>query len=184
MRPANVSLDEDPSGRRNSSNFDIAPEVRAKSRAWRTCVLASHAGPSTCRAISLHAAVLPTPGGPESRRCGGFAWTAVLSMVDFTASGSKSSLNRTGAFVASQLDIICHWSSAVFQPCAWQCSLCDKPLGTVASEFHEDSRSACLATDSVSLAMERFEASTHCTFVIDEFNHSVRLRFIRPASLS
>ena len=60
----------------------------------------------------------------------------------------------------------------------------DEALGTVASELHEDSRSACLATDSVSLAVERFEASTHCTFVIDEFNHNVRLRFIRPASLS
>ena len=60
-------------------------------------------------------------------------------------------------------------------------SLCDEALGPVASEFHENAGSACLTTDSVSLTVERFETAANCTFVINEFNHNVRLQFIRPA---
>ncbi len=60
-------------------------------------------------------------------------------------------------------------------------SLCDEALGPVASEFHENAGSTCLATDSISLTVERFETAANCTFVINEFNHNVRLRFTRLA---
>ena len=72
-RPAKVSFDDVPSGRKNSSNFFIAPDVFAKSLACRTCDVDFHEGPNICRATNLHAAVFPTPEGPAKIKCGGFA---------------------------------------------------------------------------------------------------------------
>jgi hypothetical protein len=43
----------------------------------------------------------------------------------------------------------------VFELCeVMESSLCVETLGAVAAELHEDTRSASLATDSVSLTME------------------------------
>jgi hypothetical protein len=50
----------------------------------------------------------------------------------------------------------------------------------VTAEFHENTGTASLAADSVSLSMERFQASTVCAFVIYEFNHNVSLHSPRP----
>ena len=51
----------------------------------------------------------------------------------------------------------------------------------MAAEFHEDAGAAGFAADTVSLSVERFEASTDGALVVNEFNHSslsdVRLPF-------
>ncbi len=55
-------------------------------------------------------------------------------------------------------------------------------LGTSSAEFHEDAGAACLATDSVAFAMEGFDISAYCAFVIYKFNHLLRpnLRELPP----
>lgn len=60
----------------------------------------------------------------------------------------------------------------VFELCEWLCSLGVQALGSVAAEFHEDAGSASFAADTVSLSVERFEASTDGALVVNEFNHS------------
>ncbi len=60
----------------------------------------------------------------------------------------------------------------VFELCEWLCSLGVQALGAVAAEFHEDAGSARFAADTVSLSVERFEASTDGALVVNEFNHS------------
>ena len=65
-RPAKVSFEDEPPGRKNSSKVFIAPALLAKSLACRTWVVERHEGPRIWRAISRHAAVLPTPGGPAN----------------------------------------------------------------------------------------------------------------------
>ena len=42
----------------------------------------------------------------------------------------------------------------------------------MAAEFHEDAGAAGFAADTVSLSVERFEASTDGALVVNEFNHS------------
>ena len=41
----------------------------------------------------------------------------------------------------------------------------------MAAEFHEDTRTASLAADTVSLSVERFQVSAVGALVVDEFNH-------------
>ena len=41
----------------------------------------------------------------------------------------------------------------------------------MAAEFHEDTRTAGLAADPVSLSVERFQVSAVGALVVDEFNH-------------
>ena len=41
----------------------------------------------------------------------------------------------------------------------------------MAAEFHEDTRTAGLAADTVSLSVERFQVSAVGALVVDEFNH-------------
>ena len=60
----------------------------------------------------------------------------------------------------------------VFELCEWLCSLGVQALGAVTAEFHEDAGSASFAADTVSLSVERFEASTDGALVVNEFNHS------------
>jgi hypothetical protein len=61
--------------------------------------------------------------------------------------------------------------SKVFEVGERRVSLGGQTLGAVAAEFHEDARAAALATDTVSLSVERFEASAGGAFVVNEFNH-------------
>ena len=69
----------------------------------------------------------------------------------------------------------------VFQLCEKvKFSLSVDALGAVTAEFHENTGTAGLAADSVSLSMERFQASTVSAFVIYEFNHNVSLHSPRP----
>ena len=59
----------------------------------------------------------------------------------------------------------------VFELCERRSSLGVQALGAVAAEFHEDARTASLATDPVSLSVERFQVSAVGTLVVNEFNH-------------
>jgi hypothetical protein len=61
--------------------------------------------------------------------------------------------------------------SKVFEVGERRVSLGGQTLGAVAAEFHEDARAATLAADTVSLSVERFEASARGAFVVNEFNH-------------
>jgi hypothetical protein len=61
--------------------------------------------------------------------------------------------------------------SKVFEVGERRVSLGGQTLGAVAAEFHEDTRAAALAADTVSLSVERFEASAGGAFVVNEFNH-------------
>ena len=60
----------------------------------------------------------------------------------------------------------------VFELCERRSSLSVQALGTVAAEFHEDARTASLAADAVSLAVERFQVSAVGALVVNEFNHT------------
>ena len=60
----------------------------------------------------------------------------------------------------------------VFELCERWSSLGVQALGTVATEFHENARTASLAADAVSLAVERFQVSAVGTLVVNEFNHT------------
>ena len=60
----------------------------------------------------------------------------------------------------------------VFELCERRSSLSVQALGTVTAEFHEDARTASLAADAVSLAVERFQVSAVGALVVNEFNHT------------
>ena len=60
----------------------------------------------------------------------------------------------------------------VFELCERRPSLSVQTLGTVTAEFHEDARTASLAADAVSLAVERFQVSAVGALVVNEFNHT------------
>ena len=59
----------------------------------------------------------------------------------------------------------------VFELCERRPSLGVQALGAVAAEFHENARTARLAADTVSLAVERFQVSAVGALVVNEFNH-------------
>ena len=59
----------------------------------------------------------------------------------------------------------------VLEPCERMPSLGVQALGAVAAEFHENTGTACLAADAVSLSVERFKVSTVGALVINEFHH-------------
>ena len=123
-RPARVSFEEVPSGRKNSSNFFIAPAVFAKSLACNTCVVECHEGPRICRATSRQAAVFPTPAGPAKIRWGGFAWIETFSKLVRIDSSIANSSKRRGAYDSSQDAINKIVSEWVFQPLGKSGSLC------------------------------------------------------------
>jgi hypothetical protein len=54
----------------------------------------------------------------------------------------------------------------------------------LSAQLHEYSRTTRFATDSVAFTVERFKVSADGAFVINEFNHSIRLHSTRPATLS
>jgi len=60
----------------------------------------------------------------------------------------------------------------VFELCERFGSLGVEALGAVSAEFHENTRAASLAADSVALSVERFEVSAVGALVVNEFNHS------------
>ena len=59
----------------------------------------------------------------------------------------------------------------VFELCERRPSFGVQALGAVTAEFHENARTARLAADTVSLAVERFQVSAVGALVVDEFNH-------------
>ena len=59
----------------------------------------------------------------------------------------------------------------VLEPCERMPSLGVQALGAVAAEFHENTGTACLAADAVSLSVERFKVSAVGALVINEFHH-------------
>ena len=54
----------------------------------------------------------------------------------------------------------------VLEPCERRPALGVQTLGAVAAEFHEDTRTASLAADAVSLSVERFQVSAVGALVV------------------
>ena len=63
------------------------------------------------------------------------------------------------------------FESKVFELCEASWSLCVQTLGAVASEFHEDPRTAAFAADTVAFSVKGFKTAAVGTFVVNEFNH-------------
>lgn len=61
--------------------------------------------------------------------------------------------------------------SKVFELCEACWSLCVQALGAVASKFHENTRTAALAADSVAFPVKGFKTAAVGAFVVNEFNH-------------
>jgi hypothetical protein len=57
-------------------------------------------------------------------------------------------------------------------------------LGASASKFHKYSGAARFAANSIAFAMKGFKIAAYCAFVINEFNHILRLQSTRTTTLS
>ena len=103
--PANVSEESFPEGRKNSSNFAMAPAFLARSLACNTCVVDFQLGPRTCLATRRQAAVFPIPAGPQMSRCGGLALIDNDVNPSIACEENAMSEKNRGWNSSSQLDI-------------------------------------------------------------------------------